>query len=137
MTAFLEKLAEEKILKGLREGAFQNLPGEGKPLPEEDIRIPDDLRMAYRMLKTSNFLPPELELRKEISHTGELLAAAEDVQEKLKIMGKLNIMIRKLNILKPVRLDCEIREHYLPRLVERMETAPLCSTPDFPHEKKD
>ncbi|MDY0162090.1 DUF1992 domain-containing protein [Desulfobotulus sp.] len=116
-----DKIAEEKILEAQKRGLFSNLPGSGAPLPPEDIPIPEDLRMAYRMLKSADFLPPELELRKEIHSTRELLEAVPEIANKQKILTKLNVMIRKLNILQPARLDREMPEYYLPQILERLE----------------
>ncbi|TWI75605.1 uncharacterized protein DUF1992 [Desulfobotulus alkaliphilus] len=115
------KIAEEKIKEAQQKGAFNNLEGAGRPLPEENMAIPEDLRMAYRMLKTADCLPPELEMRKEIHSTAELLTATPDLAEKQKILTRLNVLIRKANMSQPTRPDREIPEYYLPALVERME----------------
>ena len=47
-------------------GDFANLPGQGKPLPLEDMAAAGDKAMAYRLLKGNNFAPPEIELAKDI-----------------------------------------------------------------------
>jgi hypothetical protein len=45
-------LAERKIAEAMEEGAFDNLPGAGRPLPEDDLaNLPDDVRLAYRILR--------------------------------------------------------------------------------------
>lgn len=52
-------VAEQKILEALKEGAFDNLPGAGRPLNlEEDAHIPPEWRMAHTLLKNSGFLEP-------------------------------------------------------------------------------
>ncbi|MCW7754642.1 DUF1992 domain-containing protein [Desulfobotulus sp. H1] len=117
----MDKIAEEKILEAQKKGRFSNLPGSGKPLPMETISIPEDLRMAYHMLKTADFLPPELELRKEIHTARELLEKTPDLTTKHTIITRINIMIRKINMAQPSRPDREIPEEYLPRLVDRIE----------------
>ena len=61
-----EKIIEERIRKAQLDGAFDDLPGAGKPLPPEDMNIPEDIRLAYKILKNADCIPPELELRKEI-----------------------------------------------------------------------
>jgi len=67
---------EEKIRAAIRDGAFDNLPGAGKPLDFDDDRlVPEDLRMAYRILKNAGFVPPELEARKEAADLRRLIAA--------------------------------------------------------------
>lgn len=118
---FFQKIAEEKIREAQKRGLFSDLPGSGKPLPPEDIAIPEDLRMAYRMLKSADYLPPELELRKEIYCTRELLETTPELAGKQKLLARLNVMIRKLNMLQPLRPDREIPEYYLPKVLEHLE----------------
>ncbi len=97
------KLVEEKIQEAIRRGDFDNLPGCGEPLQlEDDSHLPDDLRLAYKVLKNADCLPPELQLRKDIRQTEELLAGIQDTQEKYRQMKKLNFMIMKLNMMRPV-----------------------------------
>ena len=52
-----ESLVEEIILKAQKNGELDNLPGHGKPLNLDDMSIPEEYRMAYRILKNSDFLP--------------------------------------------------------------------------------
>jgi hypothetical protein len=62
---FFERIAENRILEAIEAGAFDNLEGKGRPLNlEDDAYIPSELRMAYKILKNADCLPPELELRK-------------------------------------------------------------------------
>jgi hypothetical protein len=96
--AALHRLAEERISDAIRRGEFDNLPGRGKPLNLEDDRhIPEDLRLAYKVLKNASCLPPELELKKEISKAEELLSSMEDEGQKYRQLQKLNFLIMKLN----------------------------------------
>jgi hypothetical protein len=54
------RIVEERILSAQKKGQFSNLPGEGKPLDlPDDGHIPEDLRMAYKILKNADCLPPE------------------------------------------------------------------------------
>ena len=63
----IDSLAEEKILAAVRRGEFEDLPGSGKPLAlDQDISIPEELRVGYRLLRNAGCLPPELSLRREI-----------------------------------------------------------------------
>ena len=58
---------DRQIAAGEAEGAFDNLPGSGRPLKfEDDSMVPDEVRVGYRMLKSAGFAPPWVELRKEI-----------------------------------------------------------------------
>ncbi len=58
---------EEVIKRAEAEGQFRNLPGEGKPLPQSNpYESLDEWAMAHHILKQSGFLPPWLQLRKEV-----------------------------------------------------------------------
>jgi hypothetical protein len=118
-----DKIAEEKIREAMKDGAFEDLPGKGKPLNLEDDRhVPPDLRLAYKILKNADCLPPELELRKEIRTTEELLAGMQDTQEKYRQMKKLNYLIMKLNMTRKVSLALEENQHYYEKVMDRMDS---------------
>jgi hypothetical protein len=115
------KLVEEKIQEAIRRGDFDNLPGCGEPLQlEDDSHLPDDLRLAYKVLKNADCLPPELQLRKDIHKTEELLAGIQDTQEKYRQMKKLNFMIMKLNMMRRVSPLLEEDQHYYEKVVDKI-----------------
>ncbi len=61
------KFIEEQIQKGMSEGLFDNLPGKGKPINlDAYFQTPEDLRICYSLLKNGEFIPPEVEMLKEI-----------------------------------------------------------------------
>ena len=60
------------------------------------------MRLAYKILKNADCLPPELELKKDIVHLEEMLRGIEDVEEKYRQMKRLNFMIMKLNMMRKV-----------------------------------
>ncbi len=96
-----EALVEQRIKKAQKNGEFDNLEGANKPLKFEDQHVPKDLRLAHKILKNSGFLPSEVELKKKISQTEQLLAIAQvDSPERLKIQKKLNYLFIKLNTIK-------------------------------------
>ena len=56
-----DAIVEGKIAEAQRAGAFDDLPGAGKPLDLDDDRlVPEDVRAAYRILKNAGFVPAEL-----------------------------------------------------------------------------
>ncbi len=116
-----EKIVEQRIKSARREGAFENLPGKGEPLQLQDDRhIPEDLRLTYKILKNADCLPPEIELRKQIQRTEELLAGVEDVKEHYRLTKKLNFLITKVNMGRPTRVDFEIPQRYCEKLNQRL-----------------
>ena len=62
-----QKIVEEKIREAIERGDFDNLDGMGKPLEtEEPTRIAPELRLAYKIMKNADLLPPEIQTLKEI-----------------------------------------------------------------------
>jgi hypothetical protein len=120
----LERIAEERIREAVQRGEFENLPGSGKPLELEDDRhIPDDLRLAYKVLKNADCLPPELELKREISTAEELLATLKDEGEKYRQIKKLNYLIMKLNAMRQGSVQWEEKQLYFEKVVEKVGAA--------------
>ena len=110
-------------LEAIESGRFDNLEGKGQPLKlDDDSYIPSELKMAYKILKNADCLPPELVLRQEILTLQELVASMEDEAEKLMQMRRLNFLMMKLGMMRPV--SAQIMEHdlYTPKILERLET---------------
>jgi hypothetical protein len=117
-----EAIVEERIKKAQEKGAFENLPGCHKPLTFEDEHVPEAFRLAHKILKNSGFLPPEVELRKHISQTEELLEAAQiGTPERLKIQKKLNYLLTKLSTQRNDRCSAHIlTEEYRETIIKKM-----------------
>ena len=117
-----EKIIESRIKKAQEDGAFEDLPGSGQPLRLEDDRhIPEDLRMAHKVLKNADCLPPEVHLRKEIRATEDLLAGMTDTAQKHRTLKKLNFLILKLNASRDANAAFDVPQRYYGDLVERLE----------------
>lgn len=117
--SFLEKLVEQKILQAQQEGAFDNLPGTGKPLViEDDSSVPQDLRLAFKILKNSHCLPPEMELHKEILRLKDLLDTVQEKDERVRRVREINLLVTKLNLLRRKPLPLETRQIYAARLLK-------------------
>jgi hypothetical protein len=118
-----DKIADQKIREAMEQGEFENLPGQGKPLNlEDDSHLPQDLRLAYKILKNADCLPPELELRKEIHTTETLLAGIQDTQEKYKQIKKLNYLMMKLSMTRNGSMMIEENEHYYQKVLNKIKT---------------
>ncbi|MCE5244260.1 MAG: DnaJ family domain-containing protein [Syntrophobacteraceae bacterium] len=119
--AIFDKIADEKIREAMVRGEFDDLPGKGGPLNlEDDSHLPADIRLAYKILKNADCLPPELELRKEIRSTRELLAGIQDTQEKYRQLKKLNVLIMKLNMTRRVSPLLEEHQVYAEKVLDRL-----------------
>ena len=114
------KIVEKRIQEAQRKGEFDNLPGRGKPIEfEEDRHIPEDLRLAYKILKNADCLPPEIEEKKEIRQMEDMLANIPDEKEKYKLIKKINYKIMKLNMQGNKSPLLEEKQIYYSKLVER------------------
>jgi hypothetical protein len=124
MKYFSQIVAEDHIKRAQKEGKFDNLEGAGKPLPpDEAVHLPPELRMAYRILKSSGYVPAEIAEEREITRTIDLLEHLEDEGERYQQMQKLNVMIMKMNERRnrPVNLDSDT--DYYRRVVEKVRLA--------------
>ena len=102
------KIAEQRIREAMERGDFDNLEGTGRPYSfEDETWIPEDVRAAYRVLKNSGCIPPELELRKEVLTLRELINTLDDDKERLRKIRELNFKLMKLDELRkrPLNLD--------------------------------
>jgi hypothetical protein len=72
-----DAIVEQRIAEAIEAGAFDDLPGAGRPLELDDDRlVPEELRAAFRILRNAGFLPPEVERRREVAGLRELVRAA-------------------------------------------------------------
>ena len=120
--SFLHNLAEQRILEAQRAGAFDNLPGKGKPLHLEDLSwVPDDLRIGYMVLKNANVLPPEVELLKDVHTLEDLLKHVEDEGERRALARSIQWKVIRLDMLKRRSLDASTLRGYGRKLVARFQ----------------
>lgn len=62
-----ETIAERKIREAMEQGAFDNLPSKGQPIPlDEDPFEDPSLRMAHHLLRVNGFAPDWIEEACEI-----------------------------------------------------------------------
>ena len=114
------RIAEERIRKAMEEGAFDDLPGSGKPIGfEDETWIPEDLRLVYRILRNAGCIPPEIELKNEIITLRDLIETIDDDKEKLKRLRMLNFKIMKFNMMRERPLTLEQYPEYEQRLFEK------------------
>lgn len=116
-----EKLAEEKIIAAMRRGEFKDLPGAGKPLPADDLlNIPEELRMAYKVLKNAGYVPPELEMRHEISNLEMQVCRSTDNGSKKHSLKKLHCLYMRLDEAGGRMASLALQEEYYQRVLQKM-----------------
>ncbi|MDR1578679.1 MAG: DUF1992 domain-containing protein [Deltaproteobacteria bacterium] len=97
--SIISVVAERKILEAMEAGEFDNLPGRGQPQKLEDLSgLPEDLRLAYMVLKNSSYLQasdePNAEANNEpnvmnITNVRSLLANAPEEDAYFRRLNKL------------------------------------------------
>ncbi len=118
--SYFWRIAEEKIREAQRAGAFDDLPGKGKPLILEDTSwVPEDLRIGYHILKNAHVLPPEAELRKDIHTLEDLLKHVEDEGERRALAKSIQSKIIRLDLLKRRSASATSFREYKRQLVAR------------------
>ena len=100
------RIVEQRIREAQKKGEFENLEGSGKPLD-----FAADQAVA------------ELELKKEIRQTEELLAGMSDTAEKYRVMKKLNFLILKLNSLRHASVVFDKPQKYSDKLIKKLESS--------------
>ncbi|CEF48799.1 unnamed protein product [uncultured bacterium] len=84
------RIAENRIREAMAQGQFENLPGAGQPLNLEDyFSTPEDLRMAYSILRNAHCAPAEVELLNEVSRLERAVAEAADATERQSLQRAL------------------------------------------------
>jgi DnaJ homologue, subfamily C, member 28, conserved domain len=84
------RIAENRIREAMDQGQFEDLPGAGRPLNlEEYFSTPEDLRMAYSILKSAHCVPAEVELLNEVSRLERAVAETADATERQSLQRAL------------------------------------------------
>jgi hypothetical protein len=93
-----DQIAERRIAEALARGDFSDLPGEGRPLELDDDRlVPEELRVAYRLLRNAGYVPEEVRLLGEIGTVEQLLREATRDDERAAASARLRLLLDRLD----------------------------------------
>ena len=96
----IEKFIDQQIQEAIARGEFDNPEGRGKPLDlDAYFATPEDLRIGYSVLKSSRFVPEEVDRLKEIGELKDQLRACTDQTERQRLSRLLNDRSLALSIL--------------------------------------
>ncbi|MBM3342833.1 MAG: DUF1992 domain-containing protein [Betaproteobacteria bacterium] len=91
-----DALVEKHIREAQADGVFDHLPGAGKPLQlDDDAMVPEELRAAYRILKNSGYVPPEVEALRDLREVELMLERARNENERGALIGKFNLLLQR------------------------------------------
>jgi len=120
--SIFEIIAERKIEIAMENGEFDNLPGKGKPLPPDDmLMVPEELRMAYKILKNAGIVPEEIELQKSILSLNDLLNACADEEERKNIRIKINEKQLRYNMIMESRGFKKLDPVYYDKIMDKLK----------------
>lgn len=119
--SYTARIVEERITAAQKAGAFDDLPGRGKPLEMEDLsQVPPDLRIAYHILKNARMLPPELELRKQLLSLQDLLGAVGEEPRRRAIVKEMQEKLIQIDILHRRSFGRETVGFYGRKLIDKL-----------------
>jgi hypothetical protein len=121
-----ESLIERQIREAMEEGAFEQLPHQGKPLPLEDDSAAGEFALAHRMLRNAGGAPPWIESDKEararLADLERLVARAKRAdrrslprlrQQATELVAAVNHAVERVNVEAPTD-----RQHRRPLVLE-------------------
>jgi hypothetical protein len=119
---FFACIAEQRIQEAMARGDFDNLPGRGKPIVQEDLSgVPEELRMAYKVLKNAGCVPPEVELTNEVASLRRLVLDMEESDERKSRVRELNFKLMKLEMTRKRPLSLDLLPEYQEKLLDRLQ----------------
>ncbi|MDP4170752.1 MAG: DUF1992 domain-containing protein [Bacillota bacterium] len=117
-------LSEEKIKRAYSDGEFDHLPGFGKPLQLEDLSsVPEELRMAYKLMKNAGYTQEENQLRNEMMTLDDLIRNCQDPEEEQKLRKKLSQKLHRFNGMlskRRVNTNSSIFKNYEQKIFNKM-----------------
>jgi hypothetical protein len=124
MLSIIQTIAERKIQQAMTEGTLLDLSHwKDKPLPPDTMAdVPDDLRMAYRLLKNAGYVPEEIAMQKEITRIEQLLANCTDEKEKVRQLTKISCLKTKLETRMGRAIQLGEEGPYYNQMVDRLST---------------
>ena len=114
-----DMLAEQRIREAQQSGVFDDLPGAGAPLKlDDDAMIPEELRAAYRILKNSGYVPPEVEALRDLREIEQMLEREHDHTERSKLAAKFNVLLARAGALRGRNIA--IDDAYFQKVAEKL-----------------
>jgi hypothetical protein len=117
----MDKMVEERIRKAQAEGGFDHLPGAGKPLNlDDDLLIPEELRMICRVLKNSRYVPPDVEALRELRQLEAIVASDALEHDRTVARRRMELLLFKLEQSGLARVAQAAWDQYAEKVAARM-----------------
>ncbi|MEW6345940.1 MAG: DnaJ family domain-containing protein [Pseudomonadota bacterium] len=121
----LDALVEQRIAAAAARGEFDDLPGAGVALAQEDdVQVPQEVRVANRILKNAGFVPPAAEQLRALRDLQDELSAVSD-RARCRLQARMLALDMALESLRggPLVLPREYCRRIAERLSERTADA--------------
>ncbi|WP_028229180.1 DnaJ family domain-containing protein [Paraburkholderia ferrariae] len=118
----LDALVEQRIAAAAKRGDFADLPGAGLPQElDDDLLVPEEVRVANRILKNAGFVPPALEQLRALRDLEKELSQVSDKAAQCRLRARLLALDMALESLRggPMVVPHEYRRRIAERLCER------------------
>ena len=123
----LDQIAEARIAEAIERGELDGLGGAGRLLRlDDDSFVPAELRMAQRVLRNAGYVPPEVELRREIHAVEDTLGAEQEPEARRRGLKRLACLTARLEAGRTRQTSLLLEEAYYERVVSRLAGEP-CS----------
>jgi hypothetical protein len=120
----LDALVEQRIAAAAARGDFDDLPGAGLPLElDDDLLVPEEVRVANRILKNAGFVPPAVEQLRALRDLEQEIARVGDKAAQCRLRARLLALDMALESLRggPMVVPHEYRRRIAERLAERAD----------------
>ncbi|WP_059172481.1 DUF1992 domain-containing protein [Bacillus sp. FJAT-27445] len=121
---FFQIISEERIKKAYADMEFEHLPGFGKPLPPDELAgVPDELRMAYRVLKNGGYTDEAKTLRQEMASIESIIVQSTDDTERASMQKKLNQKLLQYNSLmakRGAKTNSSVFKNYSAKVIKKL-----------------
>jgi hypothetical protein len=115
----VDQIVERRIAEAIERGDFEDLPGAGRPLKlDDDPLVPEQLRVAYRIMKNAGYVPDEVQLFAELRSAEQLLMQARHDDERVAAGARLRILLERLGSSRAMPM--QVQAQYFEQLVERL-----------------
>ncbi|WP_296654386.1 DnaJ family domain-containing protein [Paraburkholderia sp.] len=115
----LDALVEQRIAAAAARGEFDDLPGAGSPQEfDDDLFVPEEVRVANRILKNAGFVPPAVEQLRALRDLEEELAKVGDKAAQCRLRARLLALDMALESLRGGAMV--VPQEYRRRIAERL-----------------
>lgn len=141
-TRAIRNRVDQAIEQAAAEGAFEDLPGTGRPLKSESGIVPNELRVPFKVLENAGMAPAWVEMAAEIERRiDELRAARREHEQRMRrarahaLAGTAGDFAARFRAAQRVhaeqraRLTIDVRR--IVRLIDRFNTIAPASAPRF------